>query len=80
MKIGQKRLVLVNFWLTASVSVYNKLEDGEPIDIKHPCLRKHCEFAKWHIEAEYIVFGNLFPPRYAQFDSELTFRYSLKNS
>jgi len=65
---------------TASVSVYNKLEDGEPNGIKHPCLRKHRESAKSHIEAEYIVFWSLFPPQYVQFDSASTFRYNLKNS
>jgi len=66
--------------LTASVSVYNKLEDGEPIDINHHYLRKHRESAKSHIEVEYTVFWNLFPPRYAQSDSESPFRYNLKNS
>jgi len=66
--------------LTASVSVYNTLEDGEPIDINHHYLRKHHGSAGSRTGADYIVFWNLFPPRYAQFDSELTFRYNLKNS
>jgi len=66
---------------TASVSAYNKLRDCELGDINdhyYPC--KHRESAKLRSWVEYIVFWNLFPPRYAQFDSASTFRYNLKNS
>jgi hypothetical protein len=81
MKLGQMQTRFDDFiGSTASVSVYNKLEDGEPIDIKHPCLRKHRESAESHIEADYIVFWSLFLLRCARFDSASTFRYNLKNS
>ena len=75
------QLFLMDFnGLTASVYVYNKLGDVEPIDIKHHYLRKHCASAESHIGAEYSVFWNLFLPRCAQFDIASTFRYSRKNS
>ena len=69
------QLFLMDFnGLTASVYVYNKLGDVEPIDIKHHYLRKHCASAESHIEAEYTVFWNLAPQRYAQLGNALIFR------
>jgi hypothetical protein len=48
-----------SFGSTPSVSVYNKLEDGEPSGIKHLGLRKYLESVKSRIEVECIVFWSL---------------------
>jgi hypothetical protein len=60
--------------VAASVSVCNKLEDGEHGDINYRCLRKHRESAESYIGAKCIVFWNLFHPQCARFDTESAFR------